>query len=153
MHVDEQQILSISRELWATQLGLNLTPISDAEPHAGVDRTLSSCVRVSGTWQGTILLECPESIARHAAAMLYAADGAEASDEEIRAALGEVAEMIAKKMRPLLPEATKLSRPAVLADGASPCGPKSLSEIRLSCEGRPVRIAVFENEPEPATAA
>ncbi len=152
MHVDEQQILSISRELWATQLGLNLTPLAEGEPHAGGDRTLSSCIRISGTWQGTILLECSESVARHAAAMLYAADGAEASEDEIRTALGDVAEMIAKKMRPLLPEATKLSRPAVVADGADPCGPKSLSEIRLSCEGRPVRIAVFEAEPAPLTA-
>lgn len=153
MHVDEQQILSISRDLWATQLGLNIVPADSGEGLAAGDRTLTSCVRISGPWHGTILLECPESVARHAAVMLFAAGGDEASDEDIEDALGELVAMMAKKMRAFLPEESKLSRPAAVSADEPLSGMKGVREFNLSCEGRPVRIALFESESVPASAA
>ena len=51
---------------------------------------------------------------------------------------------------PLLPEAIKLSRPSVSADGPrvseAADGMQELSDLRLSCEGRPVRIALLQKE-------
>jgi hypothetical protein len=150
MHVDEQQILSISRDLWTTQLGLTIAPEEANGTHPGDDRTLASCVKVSGAWRGAILVECPESVARHAAAMLFAADGE--SDEDVQDALGELAEMIARKMRPLLPDETKLSRSSIVSDEEALSRMKGVSDLKLSCEGRPVRIALFESDLEPAPA-
>ncbi len=153
MHVDEQRILDITRDLWTTQLGLNLGLAGAAGTRAEQDRTLASCVKISGTWQGTILLECSESVARHAAAMLFAADAEAASDEDVLDALGELADMFARKLRPLLPEESQLSRSEIIAADESLPGMRGVSELRLSCEGRPVRIALFEGEPEPAPTA
>jgi len=149
MRVGEQQILEISRDVWANRLGLSIVPApADALPDSA-EPTLASCVKISGSWNGTILVECPESVARHAAAMLFHESG---SDEDARDALGELAEMIARKMRPLLPDESKLSRPAILTDDHEFSDLKNLRELRLSCEGHPVRIALFESEPEPETA-
>lgn len=149
MHVDEQQILSLSRELWTTQLGLSIDPGGETAATSN-EKTWSSCINVSGPWQGAILLECPESIARHAAAMLFASDGEEASQEDIHDALKELSIMIGKRMRPLLPDATKLSRPSVTVDARRGSeiadGMQGLSDLRLSCEGRPVRIALLQKE-------
>ena len=150
MHVDEQQILNLSRDLWATQLGLNIAPAESPET-PGSDRSLSSCVRVSGAWHGTILLECPESVARHAAVMLFAAD--DASDGDVQDALGELTEMIAAKIRTLLPEDSKLSKPAIVADDDALAKQRRIQDLHLSCEGRPVRIALLESESVPASAA
>ena len=57
MHVDEQQILSASRELWTSHLGLSIQ--TDETQNADSEKIWSSCVKISGEWRGAILLECP----------------------------------------------------------------------------------------------
>ena len=115
------------------------------------DETDHGCVKISGAWQGAILLECPESIVRHAAVMLFAADGEETPEDDIQDAVKELADMFGKKMRPFLPDETKISRPSVVEDQDN-CkalsGMQSLSELKLSCEGRLVRIVLFEAAPD-----
>lgn len=150
MHVDDRQILTASRELWTSHLGLTVLPPTDAAGDVQ-EKTWSSCVKISGAWQGAILLECPESIVRHAAVMLFAADGEEASEDDFEDAVKELAEMFAKKIRPFLPDETKISRPSFIENEEN-CkalsGMQGVSELRLSCEGRPVRIVLFEAQPD-----
>jgi len=153
MQVDQQQILTATKELWTSLLGLTVAPLDDA---AGAEeRTWSSCVKITGPWQGAILLECSESLARHAAAMLFAADGEDTPEDEIQDAVKELADMFGKKLRPLLPEETKISRPSIV-DDEDDCkalsGMQGLAELKLSCEGRPVRIVLFEAQPDLAAA-
>ena len=69
MSFDEQQILESCRQIWQNTLGLDLTaPSGDGE---NSEDTLSSYVKISGDWKGAILLECAESVTRHASAMLF----------------------------------------------------------------------------------
>lgn len=154
MHVDEQQVLSFSRELWDAQLGLSVSSGTQESNEIGAERIWSSYIRISGPWQGAILLECPESIVRHAAVMLFATDGAAASEEEFEDAVNELTEMLGKKIRSLLPEDAKLSRPTVIGgderNANALAGMHGLTALTLSCEGRPIRIALFESEPAPA---
>jgi len=149
MHVDEQQILTASQELWNAHLGLTVVPQADASSD-DPEKTWSSCVKVSGAWQGAILLECPESIVRHAAVMLFG-PGEDASDDDIGDAVMELADMFGKKMRPFLPNETKISRPAIVdEDGRCKAlnGMQGISEMTLSCEGRPVRIVLYQAAPD-----
>jgi hypothetical protein len=156
MQVDEQRIVSLSQELWASQLGLSIRSAHE-HPEAPGERTWSSCIKVSGPWQGAIVLECPESIVRHAAATFFEADGEQPSEDDIHDALKELADMVGRKMRPLLPEDSKLSRPSIGVDAVAGAktlaGMHGLSDLTLDCEGRPVRIALYEGEPEAAAAA
>jgi hypothetical protein len=152
MHFDEQQMLTLSRELWATHLGLSIDPLqgSDAESE---ERTWASCVKVTGPWHGAILLECPESIVRHAAVMLFAADGD--SEDDIEDAAKELADMFGKKLQSLLPQASKISRPSIVVDRSESKALNGMQDLRdytFHCEGRPVRIVLFEGEPEVAAA-
>lgn len=155
MHVDEQQVLSVSKDLWTSVLGLQIRH-ADHEPRAKAkEKTWSSCITVSGTWHGAIVLECPESIARHAAAMLFSSDGESASPEEIEDALNELTDMVGKRIRALLPESIKLSRPSIVSEDEHDkalSGLRDLRELHLSCEGRPVRIAFLEGEPDAVAA-
>lgn len=149
MQVDPQQILTASKELWTSYLGLNVSPL--AEDQGFDEKTWSSCVKISGAWQGAVLLECSESIVRHAAAMLFASDGENTPEEEMQDAAKELADMFGKKLRPFLPEETKISRPSIVEDESN-CkaltGMLGLSELKMSCEGRPVRIVLFEAQPD-----
>ncbi len=157
MQVDDQKILNASRELWTSHLGLTVQ-VGQTQVEAQEEKIWSSCVKISGSWRGAILLECPESIARHAAAMLFAADSDEIAEDDIAAAVKELADLFGKKMRPYLPEATKISRPSIVDDQGQ-CkaliGMSDLSELKMSCEGRPVRIVLYQAEPqaEPDLAA
>jgi hypothetical protein len=150
MRVDEKQALSLSQAVWESALGLGIAvdPKGSTQPIA--EQVYASRIMVSGAWQGAIVIECPESIGRHAAAMFYSSDGESASFEEIRDALRELTERVGRKMTALLPEETRLSRPTVNAAESAelPEGLRDLSELRLSCEGRAVRIAFFEGEPQ-----
>jgi len=154
MHVDEQQILSASQELWNAHLGLTVVPQADA-PSDDPEKTWSSCVKVSGAWQGAILLECPQSIVGHAAIMLFGPDDEASSDDDFEDAVKELADMFGKKMRPFLPGETKISRPSIVQEDGS-CkalnGMQGVSELRLSCEGRPVRIVLYQSVPDLAAA-
>ena len=155
MQVDEQQILNASRELWTSHLGLTVQIDETGDNAQPEEKIWTSCVKISGSWRGAILLECPESIARHAAAMLFAADSEEMAEDDIEAAVKELADLFGKKMRPHLPEATKLSRPSIVEEQGQ-CkaliGMSGLAELKMSCEGRPVRIVLFQAEPDMAAA-
>ena len=155
MQVDDKLILNASRELWTSRLGLSVQVDETADNSQQEEKIWSSCVKISGSWRGAILLECPESIARHAAAMLFAADSDDMDEDDIEAAVKELADLFGKKMRPHLPEATKLSRPSIveeLGQCKAIVGMSGLSELKMSCEGRPVRIALYQAEPDMAAA-
>ncbi len=155
MQVDDRQIFNASRELWTSHLGLSVQLDETADDSQQEEKIWSSCIKISGSWRGAILLECPESIARHAAAMLFAADSDDMDEDDIEAAVKELADLFGKKMRPHFPEATKLSRPSIVEERGQ-CkaivGMRGLSELKMSCEGRPVRIALYQAEPDMAAA-
>ncbi len=154
MQVDDQKILNASRELWTSRLGLSVQVDETGDDAQQEEKIWSSCVKISGSWRGAILLECPESIARHAAAVLFAADSDDMAEDDIEAAVKELADLFGKKMRQHLPEATKLSRPSIVEQGQCKAiiGMSGLNELKLVCEGRPVRIALFQAEPDMAAA-
>ena len=155
MHVDEQQILTLSQQLWNDHLGLRVSPRDETTLQVD-ERTWSSCINISGAWQGALMLECPESIVRHAAAMLFASDDEETTTEDIEDAFKELSVIIGKQMRQVLPESTKLSRPSIIHDPDRKAileSLRGLTDLRLSCEGRPVRIALLEREGETAATA
>lgn len=150
MQVNEQQIIGVSQELWSSSLGLRLAhdsvPIEPGEP------TRSSCMKASGAWTGALLVECPESVLRHAALMLFDQEAEAVVGTDMDDALTELAEMIGRKLRDVLPEKTKFSKPAMIDDESAAKVPGEIAsrrEISLSCEGRPMRLIVFESEPVP----
>jgi len=156
MHVDAQQLLSLSRQLWNDHLGLTIDAEENGSGRAPDEKTWSSCINISGAWQGALVLECPESIARHAAAMLFSSDGEETTEEDIQDALKELSAMIGKRMRQMLPESTKFSRPSIVTepDRDEILGSlEELTHLHLKCEGRPIRIALLQKDVETAATA
>ena len=67
----------------------------------------------------------------------------------------ELADMVGRKLQQLLPGASKISRPSIVTDrdqSKALEGLQDLSNFEFHCEGRPVRIVLFEGEPEVAAA-
>jgi hypothetical protein len=152
VQIDDSKILGILRDLWQTQLGLSLNPAVDEPEDEDAGPKLATCVKVSGAWEGSIVLECPEPIARHASAMLFESDGEETSGDDAHDAVVELARMVASKIQPLLPLESKLSGVAKISSENALEGMRDLNELRLSSEGHPVRFALLENESQPVPA-
>ncbi|MCP3981042.1 MAG: chemotaxis protein CheX [bacterium] len=153
MRIDEDRILEICRDFWRVVLGLTLeTP---GEPSQPDESSLSSYVNVTGEWNGAIQLECPESIARHASAMLFDTDVDTITTPDLQDTLNELVRMLAKQLNVLMPDSIKISAPKPLT-GTIPASLQSmerLGEMEYTCEGRPVRLGVLESVPAAAIAA
>lgn len=152
MSFDEQRILESCRELWQAVLGLDLTGQGNSGETPS-ETMLASYVKISGDWKGAILLECPESVTRHASAMLFEVDADSLPKQEMQDAVDELARMVGKSLQQIVSPEGKTSSPRPTEEGTQArglAGMRGVVELKLSCEGRPVHISVLESETVPA---
>jgi hypothetical protein len=147
--IDEQPVFETCRELWDATLGLRL---ERQEQEAPVEEgALASYVKVSGDWKGAILLECPQSVSRHAATMLFGADSDEPTVEELQDAANELVRMLGRRLQPVVAPSGKVSSSKTASQGPqspSLSAMKDRVRLDLSCEGRPVRLSILESVQE-----
>lgn len=151
MSLDQNKILESCRDLWQSALGLDLQ-IGNGDPSAD-ETKLSSYVKISGDWKGAILLECPESVTRHASAMLFGMDPEGLPTQEMQDTVDELARMVGKSLQQILAPTGKTSSPRATQEGTGNpvlAAMRGVMQLDLSCEGRPLRISVLESEPVPA---
>jgi hypothetical protein len=152
MSFDEERILESCREVWQAVLGLNLDELG-GEGDRSSEGMLASYVKISGAWKGAVRLECPESVSRHACAMLFEVDADALPRQELQDAADELARIVGKNLQQLIAPAGKTSSPRPIEVGEEPtslAGMRGVLDLDFSCEGRPVRISVMESEAVPA---
>lgn len=111
MPITLAELQQIIADVWLFSLGMQVEPDTSDEP-LGTD-TLAARVRISGPWEGTLILRChPASARRWAEAMLELNSGG-LSDEAVNDALGELANMVAGNVKGLLAGDSRLSLPIV----------------------------------------
>jgi chemotaxis protein CheX len=94
-------------------LGIELgEPVEHDEAARGCN--LGASVQLTGAWQGAVVVGCDLDFGREAARSMFDSDPADVTHDEIADALGEVANMIAGNVKPLLPGAETLSLPTVV---------------------------------------
>ncbi len=110
----ERHIEEIGGAIWSTLCDLPFERTYGPGPTGDVGAsTVTSLVHIEGTWQGAVLVQLPLSLATTlTGAMLQ---GEEAPDaEEVRDAIGELANMMAGNLKALLPQPSRISLPAVV---------------------------------------
>lgn len=90
------KIVAATTEVFTNLIMLDASPVSSH----GVSSTAmgdrySSMVGMSGDFQSLLSIHCPEKVARVITAAMLGLEPAEVADEEMRDALGEVANMVA----------------------------------------------------------
>jgi chemotaxis protein CheX len=110
----EEDIIAITAQVWSSFLGVELSavPPQDAEL---VGPVLVAQVRMTGAWNGRVLLRCSAAHAAAAAVCMFSTSPGAASDLEARDALGELANVVAGNVKSLLPAPSALSMPVVTA--------------------------------------
>ncbi len=75
---------------------------------------IGASVQFAGDWSGALVISCDSHLAHEAAAAMFGCDVDSIDPDELSDALGELANMIAGNVKPLLPAAAMLSLPTVV---------------------------------------
>ena len=146
MEFSKEDLGQIVTDIWSSKLGFPVQPRGEPVVVNGT-RHLSASVQISGGWDGTVLVSCAEELARKVAASMFDAAEDATSDDEIRDALGEVANMTAGNVKALVESYCRLSLPMV-AEGRelaiSIPGSRVIAEASFDCADAPLTVEVYE---------
>lgn len=114
MLIRTEDVQQTTNEIWSGMLQIELNS-SDAVPEriGGI----GACVQITGAWEGAVRVDCSTSLARLATSRFLGVTPDEVDIDQIRDAMGELANMSAGSVKPLLPPPCQLSLPTV-ADGS-----------------------------------
>lgn len=144
MAIQQQDIQTATNEIWAGMLQIDLNPAAVMPKNCN---GIGACVQITGAWEGAVRVDCSVELARLATARFLAVEPAEVEIDQIRDAMGELANMSAGSVKPLLPKPCQISLPSV-ADGADyhlsiPQG-EELLKAGFTYENQPLLITVLQ---------
>lgn len=145
IHHDE--IIQIVQTIWTSILNL---PIEVPAPNDGSfepvsGRSFTACVQLTGDFEGATLLYCSSRLALDLTSIMFEEKPEDLSIEDLQDALGELTNMIAGNIKPLLPGHSRLSLPSVV-DGSEyqikVPGSRQLQRLRFLCLGEVLDITL-----------
>lgn len=108
----QTEIARIVEDVFRTMLRLEtgLAPM----PETAGPGSLTAAVQFVGEWMGAVLLQCTARQACQLASRLMPGLQPTRVDEDVRDALGEIANMVGGNLKPMLPPGVALSMPSVV---------------------------------------
>ncbi|MBI5428100.1 MAG: chemotaxis protein CheX [Nitrospinae bacterium] len=146
MQFIEREIRYYTENIWDSILGLKATPTDAPYETTGKDNSLAGCVHIMGVWEGTVALQCPTSLARKAASIMFNTKVDETGLEQILDALGELTNMTGGNIKSNLPEPSYLSLPAVAVTNYTlriP-GTELVTKVTFECDGEYFAVALLK---------
>jgi hypothetical protein len=149
----DSEVSELFLAAWKNLVGLDARPGDAASvPPAAV---VSGCVVVSGAWEGIVVLDCDERLARRACARMLGTPEEKASRQDMKDVIGELSNIVAGGIRLQLPGPNEMSRPAVRCSprvlptgfGGSPMAQAALLSGDLS-----LRVSVVGSTPHGQSA-
>jgi chemotaxis protein CheX len=145
--VTDADMEGITRTIWHTLFELPLET-SEACPDDG-DPTVTSVVHIDGAWRGAVTLRCPVALAAMLTSSMFQSE-AEPEPDDVRDAIGELANMTAGNVKALLPETCTISLPAV-AFGSdyelSVLNTTPIAAAAFTCRGHPLVVTLLHRFP------
>ncbi len=142
----EEDITQYTEAIWKNVLGMDVTRAEKTYQPDHLDNALASCVHITGEWSGTVTLHCPATLARKAAAIMFAVPEDEAEVQDIQDALGELANMTGGNLKAMFPEPCYLSLPTVAVTNFNLRVPGSelVCLMSFNCGNKPFSISVLK---------
>lgn len=133
-------------DIWSSLFSLHAV----AEPTMDLHATYVGCVHLAGAVSGTIVIQCDALLARLVAARMFDIAQDEASEDDIRDAIGEITNIAAGNLKAALSQPTVLSLPTVVhGSDFSTHLPNShvVADRTFSCGNDRFSVSVFEHVP------
>jgi CheY-specific phosphatase CheX len=143
MLIEANDVTQITHEIWGGMLQIELSPLPDIPIKFGI----GACVEITGAWEGAVRVDCSKPLAKLATARFLGVKPEEVALDQMRDAMGELANMSAGIVKPLLPPPCRLSQPTV-DDGCDHNSSVPHNEVLLisafEYEGEPVKITILQ---------
>jgi chemotaxis protein CheX len=140
-----EYVVQVVEMVFQTMLGLEVEP--HPKPWDRSFNMVTAAVYFAGPWNGAVLLECTQPQACRFAQLLMSIETPDTLNEDVRDALGELANMLAGNLKAVLPHGTVLSMPSVI-EGADyslqMCGKKSLERVPFACAQETFGVTLVE---------
>jgi len=123
-------VIQVVDMVFATMLGLRAEPYH--KPWIRPTNMVTAAVYFAGSWRGAVLLECTPQEARHFAYLLMSIEPPETINDDVRDALGELANMLAGNLKSVLPPGVVLSMPSVIEGSdytLQLCGKRTIERV------------------------
>lgn len=101
----------ITVDIWSTVFDIEVDSAETTDRVAG--RSLTGTVQITGDWNGAVMVECSDQLARHATATMFGMEIDEVTEEDVHDTVGEIANMTGGNLKSLLPGSCQLSLPTV----------------------------------------
>ena len=149
----EPELVEITERVWESLVDVPLKLRTPGEPvGARGGRRYTAGIQITGAWEGAVTVHCSEDLAKLLTGAMFGMAAEETADEDVRDALGELANMIGGNVKGILPEPSRISLPAV-ADGAdfrlSVPGTVPVTAITWSCSTEALMVRLLARGPEP----
>jgi CheY-specific phosphatase CheX len=108
-----QDLNQLIEEMWLSMAGMTI--VLSPQPQAIAEAApLYSCVHIAGAWEGAVQLAMTPDFARETTSRLIGVEEPELSQDSIRDAAGELANMVGGGVKAFLPSNCSLSLPTVV---------------------------------------
>jgi hypothetical protein len=114
MSISHAELESLTRDIWATMIGLDLV---DAVMAAGPEPGISSQVEIQGDTEVALRIDCSMELARTIAARLFDMPPDEVETDLVLDAMSEMANILGGNIKGMWPGAIKLSLPLAWESG------------------------------------
>jgi chemotaxis protein CheX len=105
-------INQIVEHVFQTMMGLDVRVVDAPFPPAG--ELITAAISLAGTWKGAVLVECGLNEAYLFTSRMIGVDPPTSLNDDVRDALGELANMVGGNLKSVLPGGVGLSLPTVV---------------------------------------
>ena len=143
MSVTSDDLARITADVWRDVLNQEIGPVEAAD--AG---ELTGCIQITGAFRGAVLLIVSQSVAKSAAAAMFALDPAAVGSDEARDAIGELTNMIGGHVKSMVASPSQLALPAVVPGAdhfLERCRLQMLAEQAMVAPGGRFLVRVLED--------
>lgn len=102
----------VVEEVFRTMLGMEVTPCAATQDSA--EESITAAIQFVGEWKGALLVQCGLKQALEFTGRLMPGSNPNAFDEDVRDALGELANMMGGNLKSTLPPGVVLGIPTVV---------------------------------------
>lgn len=146
--ISNEDIFTIVQSILSTMLELEAIPCV-LSPTEKRQHQVTGCIQISGQWQGAVVVQSSDDLARTFAGRLLQESGDSLTEADIRDAFAEMTNMIGGNIKGQVPGPSLLSIPSVTTGQDFDFHLSSATTIRdlaIECHGETLRIMLFEED-------
>lgn len=140
-----ENVQGLVRNIWSSVLGLELDPLSPGGAPASLGASMSAWVRIIGSNNLTVLLQCSENLARKSAALMFSVSEAEVVEDQVKDGLKELVNILGGNVKGMMTKYHFLSMPSVSEPGKEPRFPNSepLCEFHFKHQDQVLKLSLL----------